>query len=127
MEVYLVENAPWNIGSERQEFIGVGAHLFAIACKRSFEAGCEDGIGGLLRSCASRRGDGSESAIHCDAKGEATGGYLLRRRRDMTSETSDCSRERANWRSSPEACWKCLYRMGSARKSSKRHVGRLNS
>lgn len=41
MEVYLVENAPWNIGSERQEFIGVGAHLFAIACKRSFEAGCE--------------------------------------------------------------------------------------
>lgn len=41
VEVYLVENAPWNIGSERQEFIGVGAHLFAIACKRSFEAGCE--------------------------------------------------------------------------------------
>ena len=37
--VHLVESAPWNIGSKEQEFIGVGAHLFAVACRRSFELG----------------------------------------------------------------------------------------
>lgn len=39
--VHLVESAPWNIGTATKEFIGVGAHLFAIACKRSFELGSE--------------------------------------------------------------------------------------
>lgn len=34
-----MENAPWNIGAVTQEFRGVGVHLFAIACKRSFESG----------------------------------------------------------------------------------------
>lgn len=38
---HLVESAPHNVGRQTQEFIGVGAHLFAIACKRSFELGCE--------------------------------------------------------------------------------------
>lgn len=42
--VHLVESAPWNIGSENQEFVGVGAHLFAVACRRSFELGYEDFI-----------------------------------------------------------------------------------
>lgn len=37
--VHLVESAPWNIGSTTKEFIGVGAHLFAVACKKSFELG----------------------------------------------------------------------------------------
>ena len=32
--VHLVESAPWNVGSDMQEFIGVGAHLFAFACKK---------------------------------------------------------------------------------------------
>ena len=41
VEVHLVESAPWNIGSSNKEFIGVGAHLFAIACRRSFELGFE--------------------------------------------------------------------------------------
>ncbi len=39
--VHLVENAPWNVGSASKEFIGVGAHLFAIACKISFDYGFE--------------------------------------------------------------------------------------
>lgn len=39
--VFLVENASWNIGSSTQIFKGVGAHLFAIACKFSFELGFE--------------------------------------------------------------------------------------
>jgi len=39
--VHLVESAPWNVGSSEKEFIGVGAHLFSIACKRSFELGFE--------------------------------------------------------------------------------------
>ncbi|MCM1182247.1 MAG: hypothetical protein NC337_02605 [Roseburia sp.] len=34
----LVEAAPENIGHER-EYEGAGGHLFAIACKHSFEAG----------------------------------------------------------------------------------------
>jgi len=40
VEVHLIENAPWNIGTTTQEFRGVGAHLFAIACRRSYESGC---------------------------------------------------------------------------------------
>lgn len=43
IDVMLVENAPWNIGSSNQLFIGVGAHLFAFACKISFEMGF-DGV-----------------------------------------------------------------------------------
>ncbi|WP_246062092.1 hypothetical protein [Paenibacillus oralis] len=39
--VNLVESAPANKGSETKLFSGVGAHLFAIACKISFETGCE--------------------------------------------------------------------------------------
>ncbi|WP_145950112.1 hypothetical protein [Paenibacillus sp. Y412MC10] len=39
--VHLVENAPWNVGSASKQFIGVGAHLFAIACKISFDHGFE--------------------------------------------------------------------------------------
>lgn len=35
IEVHLAESAPWNL--KGREFIGVGAHLFAIACKESFE------------------------------------------------------------------------------------------
>lgn len=41
VEVHLVENAPWNIGTLSQKFRGVEAHLFAIACKRSFERGTD--------------------------------------------------------------------------------------
>jgi hypothetical protein len=32
-----VESAPWNI--EGKTFLGVGPHLFAIACKESFDLG----------------------------------------------------------------------------------------
>lgn len=39
--VHLVESAPWNIGADKKEFIGVGPHLFAIACKESFLQGFE--------------------------------------------------------------------------------------
>lgn len=39
VEVHLIESAPWNIGSTRQEFIGVGSYLFAVACRRSFNLG----------------------------------------------------------------------------------------
>ncbi|MEK4438998.1 hypothetical protein [Paenibacillus sp. FSL K6-2862] len=42
VSISLVESAPWNIGNEKQ-FIGVGAHLFAIACKYSFDQGF-DGV-----------------------------------------------------------------------------------
>lgn len=38
--VPLVEAAPWNIG-KTGEYIGVGGHLFAIACKASWDAGNE--------------------------------------------------------------------------------------
>ncbi|MDN4106665.1 hypothetical protein [Paenibacillus polymyxa] len=41
IDVFLVESAPWNVGSSDKVFIGVGAHLFAIACKFSFEYGFE--------------------------------------------------------------------------------------
>ena len=37
--VHLVENAPWNIGGNKKEFLGVGAHLFAIACRQSLDLG----------------------------------------------------------------------------------------
>ena len=36
--VDIVESAPWNIGQEGK-YHGVGPHLFAIACKYSYEAG----------------------------------------------------------------------------------------
>jgi hypothetical protein len=39
--VHLVESAPANKGKETKLFSGVGAHLFAIACKISFESGGE--------------------------------------------------------------------------------------
>jgi hypothetical protein len=32
VEVTLVESAPWKMGSETQEFIGVGPQIFAIPC-----------------------------------------------------------------------------------------------
>ena len=38
--VTLIESAPFNIGS-KCEYKGVGGHLFAIACKLSWEAGNE--------------------------------------------------------------------------------------
>ena len=41
IEVVLAESALWNIGSEKKEFIGVGGHLFAFACKKSLELGYE--------------------------------------------------------------------------------------
>ncbi|GAA0853943.1 hypothetical protein ABER99_20175 [Paenibacillus glucanolyticus] len=37
--VHLAESAPWNVGSDNKIFSGVGAHLFAIACKISFTRG----------------------------------------------------------------------------------------
>jgi hypothetical protein len=40
VEVHLVESAPHNRG-DMKEFDFVGPHLFAFACKRSFESGCE--------------------------------------------------------------------------------------
>ncbi|KJD44008.1 hypothetical protein QD47_19560 [Paenibacillus terrae] len=43
IDVFLVESAPWNVGSSDKVFIGVGAHLFAIACKFSFDYGF-DGV-----------------------------------------------------------------------------------
>jgi hypothetical protein len=43
VDVFLVESAPWNVGSSTQVFIGVGAHLFAFACKISFQMGF-DGV-----------------------------------------------------------------------------------
>lgn len=36
--VPLVEAAPWNVGS-KGEYVGVGGHLFAIACKESWDNG----------------------------------------------------------------------------------------
>lgn len=42
IEVMLVESNPRNVG-ENAKYKGVGAHLFAIACKQSYEAGY-DGI-----------------------------------------------------------------------------------
>lgn len=42
IEITLVESNPENAG-ENAKYKGVGAHLFAIACKQSFEAGY-DGI-----------------------------------------------------------------------------------
>ncbi|HET7627386.1 MAG TPA: hypothetical protein VFK44_03260 [Bacillales bacterium] len=41
VEVRLAESAPWNIGSKEQFFVGVGSHLFALACRKSFELGFE--------------------------------------------------------------------------------------
>lgn len=41
VDVFLVESAPWNVGSTSQVFVGVGAHLFAFACKVSFDLGFE--------------------------------------------------------------------------------------
>lgn len=41
VDVFLVESAPWNIGAVSQVFVGVGAHLFAFACKISFDLGFE--------------------------------------------------------------------------------------
>lgn len=38
--VPLAESAPWNIGSGG-EYMGVGGHLFAIACKESWDVGNE--------------------------------------------------------------------------------------
>ena len=40
-DVDIVESAPWNVGSETQQYIGVGGHLFAIACKLSLDANCD--------------------------------------------------------------------------------------
>lgn len=40
VHVELVETAPHNYG-RNGKYIGVGGHLFAIACKYSFENGCE--------------------------------------------------------------------------------------
>lgn len=42
-EVHLAESAPWNVGA-RGRYQGVGGHLFAIACRPSFEAG----FGGIV-------------------------------------------------------------------------------
>ncbi|MGF9820042.1 hypothetical protein [Brevibacillus agri] len=39
VDVYVAESALWNIGSAKKEFVGVGPHLFAIACKKSFDLG----------------------------------------------------------------------------------------
>lgn len=39
-EVDIVESAPHNFGHEGK-YIGVGGHLFAIACQCSLEAGCD--------------------------------------------------------------------------------------
>lgn len=39
-DVDIVESAPHNVGHAGQ-YIGVGAHLFAIACKISKDAGCD--------------------------------------------------------------------------------------
>jgi len=38
--VVLAESSPWNVG-KNGEYEGVGAHLFAIACKESWDAGNE--------------------------------------------------------------------------------------
>lgn len=40
VHVDIVESAPHNRGDNRQ-FYGTGAHLFAIACKLSFDNGCD--------------------------------------------------------------------------------------
>lgn len=40
VSINLVESAPRNVGKNKL-FIGVGAHLFAIACKLSFDLGFE--------------------------------------------------------------------------------------
>lgn len=39
-DVDIVESAPHNLGHEGK-YIGVGGHLFAIACQGSLEAGCD--------------------------------------------------------------------------------------
>ncbi|MBQ7796014.1 MAG: hypothetical protein IJ374_05585 [Lachnospiraceae bacterium] len=39
-DVDIVEVAPHNFG-HRGKYVGVGAHLFAIACQISFESGCD--------------------------------------------------------------------------------------
>lgn len=38
--VDIVEAAPWNVG-KKGRYIGVGGHLFAIACKHSWDVGNE--------------------------------------------------------------------------------------
>lgn len=43
-DVDIVESAPHNIG-HNGKYIGVGGHLFAIACKVSMEAGCDGYVG----------------------------------------------------------------------------------
>lgn len=39
-DVDIVESAPHNFGNKKR-YVGVGGHLFAIACQLSFEAGCD--------------------------------------------------------------------------------------
>ena len=39
-DVNIVEAAPHNVG-HNGEYIGVGGHLFAIACQYSMDAGCD--------------------------------------------------------------------------------------
>lgn len=45
----LVESAPWNIG-EKGRYKGVGAHLFAIACKESWDVGNEGYVQFIAKS-----------------------------------------------------------------------------
>lgn len=48
--VHLVESSPVNKGSDTKTFSGVGAHLFAIACKIRFESECEGFVAFVSKS-----------------------------------------------------------------------------
>ena len=48
-DVDIVESAPHNIG-HNGKYIGVGGHLFAIACKVSMEAGCDGYVGFIAKN-----------------------------------------------------------------------------
>ncbi|MCG5252374.1 hypothetical protein MCW62_13745, partial [Brevibacillus agri] len=69
VDVYVAESALWNIGSAKKEFVGVGPHLFAIACKKSFDLG----FGGWVAFFAKTnliehyRFSERESPLRCDS------------------------------------------------------------
>jgi hypothetical protein len=48
--IHLIESAPWNIGTNTKEFVGVGPHLVSIACKESFQHGFEGYVCFLSKS-----------------------------------------------------------------------------
>jgi hypothetical protein len=69
VEVILAESVPWNIGSFTKEFVGVGGHLFAFACKRSFELGFEGFVAFQAKTRLIRHYQEKLHAVLLDGKG----------------------------------------------------------